>query len=159
MGSITFARLYRNFTANATGSFFPRTCCIGHKKHDKREPGLFKNIKIKLQLSELSLLQHEESGNDWFSMLNFWFDKFNLVELINDEFKSLERFIINCTASLFIVQIYIFFQFVSATTVELGFSSCLRALTADCTKLLRHFLGIYWTNWWFFFVQSRPRFK
>ena len=31
-----------NFTANATGNFFPRTCCKVHKKHDKREPGLFK---------------------------------------------------------------------------------------------------------------------
>ena len=31
-----------NFTANATDNFFPRTCCIAHKKHDKREPGLFK---------------------------------------------------------------------------------------------------------------------
>ena len=31
-----------NFTANATDNFFPRTCCNVHKKHDKREPGLFK---------------------------------------------------------------------------------------------------------------------
>ena len=31
-----------NFTANATDNFFPRTCCNIHKKHDKREPGLFK---------------------------------------------------------------------------------------------------------------------
>ena len=31
-----------NFTANATDKFFPRTCCHTHKKHDKREPGLFK---------------------------------------------------------------------------------------------------------------------
>ena len=31
-----------SFTANATGNFFPRTCCSAHKKHDKREPGLFK---------------------------------------------------------------------------------------------------------------------
>ena len=32
-----------NFTANATESFFfPITCCNVHKKHDKREPGLFK---------------------------------------------------------------------------------------------------------------------
>ena len=30
-----------SFTANATGNFFPRTCCSAHKKHDKREPGLF----------------------------------------------------------------------------------------------------------------------
>ena len=27
-----------SFTANATGNFFPRTCCSAHKKHDKREP-------------------------------------------------------------------------------------------------------------------------
>ena len=31
-----------NFTANAADNFFPRTCCSVHKKHDKREPGLFK---------------------------------------------------------------------------------------------------------------------
>ena len=31
-----------NFTANATDNFFPSTCCNIHKKHDKREPGLFK---------------------------------------------------------------------------------------------------------------------
>ena len=31
-----------NFTANATDNFFSRTCCIAYKKHDKREPGLFK---------------------------------------------------------------------------------------------------------------------
>ena len=31
-----------DFTANATTNFFPRTCCKEHKKHDKREPGLFK---------------------------------------------------------------------------------------------------------------------
>ena len=31
-----------NFTANATDNFFPRTCCNVDKKHDKREPGLFK---------------------------------------------------------------------------------------------------------------------
>ena len=31
-----------SFTANATSNLFPRTCCTAHKKHDKREPGLFK---------------------------------------------------------------------------------------------------------------------
>ena len=31
-----------DFTANATTNFFPRTCCKKHMKHDKREPGLFK---------------------------------------------------------------------------------------------------------------------
>ena len=31
-----------DFTANATTNFFPRTCCTKHVKHDKREPGLFK---------------------------------------------------------------------------------------------------------------------
>ena len=31
-----------NFTANATVNFFTRTCSHAHKKHDKREPGLFK---------------------------------------------------------------------------------------------------------------------
>ena len=31
-----------DFTANAAFNFFFRTCCGKHKKHDKREPGLFK---------------------------------------------------------------------------------------------------------------------
>ena len=30
-----------SFTANATSNFFPRKCCSAHKKHDKRELGLF----------------------------------------------------------------------------------------------------------------------
>ena len=31
-----------NFTDDAVGNFFPRTYCVKHKQHDKREPGLFK---------------------------------------------------------------------------------------------------------------------
>ena len=31
-----------SFTAVAVANFFPRTCCVKHKQHDKREPGLFK---------------------------------------------------------------------------------------------------------------------
>ena len=31
-----------NFTANATDICFPRVCYNVHKKHDKREPGVFK---------------------------------------------------------------------------------------------------------------------
>ena len=31
-----------DFTANATTNFFPRTRCTKHIKHDKLEPGLFK---------------------------------------------------------------------------------------------------------------------
>ena len=31
-----------DFTANTTTNFFPRTCCTKLIKHDKREPGLFK---------------------------------------------------------------------------------------------------------------------
>ena len=31
-----------NFTADAVANFFPRTCCVKHKQHDKRDPGLFK---------------------------------------------------------------------------------------------------------------------
>ena len=30
-----------SFTADAVANFFPRPCCIKHKQHDKREPGLF----------------------------------------------------------------------------------------------------------------------
>ena len=31
-----------SFTTDAVAKFFPRTCCVKHKQHDKREPGLFK---------------------------------------------------------------------------------------------------------------------
>ena len=31
-----------NFTAEAVANFFPRTCCVKHQQHNKREPGLFK---------------------------------------------------------------------------------------------------------------------
>ena len=31
-----------SFQADAIQKFFSRTCCSKHKKHDKREPGLFK---------------------------------------------------------------------------------------------------------------------
>ena len=31
-----------NFIADAVANFFPRTCCVKHKQHDKREPALFK---------------------------------------------------------------------------------------------------------------------
>ena len=30
------------FTAAAVARFSPRTCCVEHKQHDKRKPGLFK---------------------------------------------------------------------------------------------------------------------
>ena len=31
-----------NFTADPVANFFPRTCCVKHKQHDKKELGLFK---------------------------------------------------------------------------------------------------------------------
>ena len=31
-----------SFIADAVAKFFPRLCCVKHKQHDKREPGLFK---------------------------------------------------------------------------------------------------------------------
>ena len=30
------------FTTDAVANFFPGTCCVKHKPHDKREPGLFR---------------------------------------------------------------------------------------------------------------------
>ena len=30
------------FAGDAVANIFPRTCCVKHKQHDKREPGLFK---------------------------------------------------------------------------------------------------------------------
>ena len=48
---------------------------------------------------------------------------------------------------------------VSATTLEFGFSSpCRRASTADCTKLSKQSLGVYWTNRWIFLL-TRPSCK
>ena len=41
-GSKTFGDCTDSFTANATENFIPRTSCSAHKRHDKREPGLFK---------------------------------------------------------------------------------------------------------------------
>ena len=38
------------FISDAMGIFFPRTCCSAHKKHHKREPGLFKE---KFRCSEM----------------------------------------------------------------------------------------------------------
>ena len=31
-----------SLTADAVTNFFPRTCCVKHKQHEQREPGLFK---------------------------------------------------------------------------------------------------------------------
>ena len=31
-----------NFTADDVANSFPRTCCVKHKQHNKREPGLFR---------------------------------------------------------------------------------------------------------------------
>ena len=31
-----------SLTADAVENFFPRTCCLKHRQHDNREPGLFK---------------------------------------------------------------------------------------------------------------------
>ena len=45
-----------SFTANATGNFFPRTCCTAHKKHDRREPGL---LEEEFRCSELLCLCSE----------------------------------------------------------------------------------------------------
>ena len=42
-----------NFTANATDNSFHRTCCTVHKKHGKREPGLFKE---EFRCAEMSCL-------------------------------------------------------------------------------------------------------
>ena len=43
-----------NFSANSFSNFFPRTCCNEHIKHDKREPGLFKQV-FSLHRNELSV--------------------------------------------------------------------------------------------------------
>ena len=35
-----------SFTADSVANFFPRTCCMKHKQHDKREPGLLRGVQI-----------------------------------------------------------------------------------------------------------------
>ena len=74
-----------SFTADAAANFFPRTCYVKHKQHDKREPGLFKEAfrctemlclcsktycccdvtsnKLKLSSNGLTKRVLEESGN------------------------------------------------------------------------------------------------
>ena len=42
-----------SFQADAIQKLFPRTCCSKHKKHDKREPGLF---RIEFRCTEMSSL-------------------------------------------------------------------------------------------------------
>ena len=57
-----------SFTANATGNFFPRTCCNAHKKHDKREPGLFKGEFVcseMLRLCSKTYCCHDRKGNKY----------------------------------------------------------------------------------------------
>ena len=46
-----------NFTANATDSVFPRTCCNAHKKHDRREPGSSKK-NLYVQKCCVSVAKH-----------------------------------------------------------------------------------------------------
>ena len=42
MAEVAVKWLVDTFTADALANFFHRTCCVKHKQHDKREPGLFK---------------------------------------------------------------------------------------------------------------------
>ena len=42
-----------SFTLDALANFFPRTCCVKHKQHDMREPGLFKE---EFRCTEMSCL-------------------------------------------------------------------------------------------------------
>ena len=53
-----------SFKADAV-QIFPRTCCDKHKKHDKREPGLFKeeSDKYKFSSKELNKRTLEEAGD------------------------------------------------------------------------------------------------
>ena len=44
---------YDSFKADAVQNFFPRICSDKHKKHDKREPGLFKE---KIRCTEMMCL-------------------------------------------------------------------------------------------------------
>ena len=57
-----------NFTASATDSFFPRTCCNVHKNYDKREPGLFKEefrCAEKLCLCSKTYCSYDKRTNEY----------------------------------------------------------------------------------------------
>ena len=60
-----------DFTAHATTNFSPRTCCTEHKKHDKREPGLFKKefrcTETLCLCSKTYCCYNSSSNNDRFS--------------------------------------------------------------------------------------------
>ena len=54
------------FTAHAVANFFPRTCCVKHKQHDKRETGLFKEefrCKVMLCLCSKTYCCYDVTSN------------------------------------------------------------------------------------------------
>ena len=61
-----------NFTANATGKFFRRTCCNTHKKHDKREAGLFKEelrcAEMLCHCSKTFCCHDKQNNNTWYQV-------------------------------------------------------------------------------------------
>ena len=54
-----------SLTADAVANFFPRTCCVKHKQHDKREPGLFKEVRCTemLYLCSKTNCGHDATSN------------------------------------------------------------------------------------------------
>ena len=57
-----------SFTGNPTGNFFPRTSCTAHKKHDKREPGLFEeefSCSEMLCLCSKTYCCHDRKSNNY----------------------------------------------------------------------------------------------
>ena len=49
------------FSANSTSVFSPRTCCERHIKHDKGEPGLFKEDEIICLCSKTYICFHKST--------------------------------------------------------------------------------------------------
>ena len=123
-----------------------------------------KLVVIGLQYSEFSKLLVEKTYNDGLFMFNLTLHQFHFIELIIDTIWSCEQFCIDCCERLLIIQLFCNRTttmmhdlittgtvgkkiIVSATRLELGFSfPCRRASTAGCTKALKHFTGVYPTN-------------
>ena len=102
-----------DFTANATTNFFPRTCCTKHMKHDKREPGLFKeefrctemlrlcsetyscydsnSNKYKFSSKGLNKRTLEDCGDGLMAKYRKVLDEFISVTLTNRGFRTVHR--------------------------------------------------------------------
>ena len=86
-----------DFTANATTNFFPRTCCTKHIRHDKREPGLFKE---EFRCTEMLCLCSKtyccyESNSNKYKFRSKGLNKRTLEDCGDGLWQSIEKFWMN----------------------------------------------------------------